>query len=49
VEWIHLAQERDQWLALMNMVIYRSINARNFMMSLATVSFSERTLLHADR
>jgi len=36
VDWIHLAQDRDQWLALVNTV-------GNYSTSLATICFSRRT------
>jgi hypothetical protein len=48
VERMHVAQNRDQWQVLVNMVISLCIsqNARNFLTSWMTISFSRRTLLH---
>jgi hypothetical protein len=43
VDWMHLAQDRDHWLALVNTVMNFQ---GNFLTSLVTVSFSRRTLLH---
>jgi hypothetical protein len=40
VEWIHLAQGRDQWRALLNIVWWKIST------SWATISFSGRTLIH---
>jgi hypothetical protein len=42
VDWIHLAQHRDQWRALMNMVmnlLQVPYNAGNLFSSYVTVSF----------
>jgi len=44
VDWIHLAQDRVQWLVLVNTVM--KLQAWNFMNSSASISFSRRTLLH---
>jgi len=38
MDWMHLAWDRDQWQAL--------VNVGNFLTSLVTVSFSKRTPLH---
>jgi hypothetical protein len=48
VDWMHLAQERNQWRDLLNTVMNLriSLEAGNFLMSSVTVSFSRRTLLH---
>jgi len=48
VDWIHLAQDRDQWQALVNMVRYLwvTLNVGNFLTSQVTLSFSRGTLLH---
>jgi hypothetical protein len=46
VDWIHLAQVRDLWRAVVNTVMKK---AGNFLTSWVTVSFSTRTLLHGVR
>jgi hypothetical protein len=50
VEWIHLAQDRDQWQAFMNMVmnIWVPQKVESFFTSQVTISFSSRTLLHGE-
>jgi len=42
VGWIHLAQVRDQWWALINMLMnFRvSLNMANFLTSWTTISFT---------
>jgi hypothetical protein len=52
VEWIDVAQDRDRWwwalvIGVMNVLVPR--NARNFLNSWETVSFSKRALLHEVR
>jgi hypothetical protein len=46
--WIELAQDRDRWQALVNVVmkLYVPQNVGNFLTSCKLVSFSRRTLLH---
>jgi hypothetical protein len=48
VDWIHLAQDRDKWQALLNMVMNLRVpkEAGDFLTSRMTISFSRRTLLH---
>jgi hypothetical protein len=48
VDWIQLAQGRDWCWALVNMVMKLRVPQKdgNFSISLVTVSFSRRTLLH---
>jgi hypothetical protein len=41
VDWIHLAQDRDQWRTLVN-----TIMIGDFLTGWVTISFSRRTLLH---
>jgi hypothetical protein len=43
VEWMHLAEDTDQWRALLNTLMK---NAANFLTSKVTISFS-RSLLQA--
>jgi hypothetical protein len=48
MDWIHLAQGRDQWWALTNTVRNRpsgSIKGRMFLVNWVTISFSRRTVL----
>jgi hypothetical protein len=46
VDWIHLAQDRDRWQALVNTIM--NLRVPFFISSLAerTLSFLRRTLLH---
>jgi hypothetical protein len=44
MDWIDVAQDRDQWRALVNMVI-SSINAGKFLNGCATGGFSRRAQL----
>jgi hypothetical protein len=48
MDWIDLAQYRDRWLALVNVVMNLSVpwNAGNFLTWWEMTSFSKRTLLH---
>jgi hypothetical protein len=48
VDWIHLAHDRDQWRVLMQtlMDLIVSYKMGNLFSSWATISFSERALLH---
>jgi hypothetical protein len=41
-DWVHLVQDKDQWQALVNMVM----DFWNSISTCATISFSRRTLLH---
>jgi hypothetical protein len=45
--WMHLAQDRDKWQALVNTVMNLRVllNAGNFLTRRVTDSFSRRTLL----
>jgi hypothetical protein len=47
MDWIELAQDRDRWWALVNVIMNLQVpqNAGNFLTSCKPVSFS-RTLLH---
>jgi uncharacterized protein YpuA (DUF1002 family) len=47
IDWIDLAQVRDRWRALLNVIMIFWIleNVGNFFTSLEPVSFSRRTLL----
>ena len=49
MDWIELAQGRDRWHILVNVVLNLQIplNARNFLTNWKAVSFSRTTLLHA--
>jgi hypothetical protein len=48
VNWIDLAQDRDQWRALVNTVMNLQVsqNAGNFLSGLTIGSFSRRAQLH---
>jgi hypothetical protein len=48
MDWIELAQDWDRWREVVNgeMNIRVPQNAGNFLISLETVRFSRRTLLH---
>jgi hypothetical protein len=48
MDWMHLAQDRDHWLPLVNTVMKSRFpaDAVNILTSWATISFSRRTLLH---
>jgi hypothetical protein len=48
LDGMHLAQDNDQWLALVNTVMNLRVpyKVRNFSTSLGTISFSRRTLMH---
>jgi hypothetical protein len=48
MDWIDLAQDRDQWSALLIMVMNLQVpqNIWNFLNSWLTGSFSRRTQLH---
>jgi hypothetical protein len=47
---MHLTQDRDQWCALVNTVIYLRVprKAGNFLTSWLTISFSRVTLFYGD-
>jgi hypothetical protein len=47
VHWMHLAQDRDQWQALVKTVMKIRVpqKAGNFLISRVTISFSRRTVL----
>jgi len=49
MSWIDQVQDRDGWKALVNVVmnLWVTYNARSFLTSWGTVSFSRRILLHA--
>jgi hypothetical protein len=51
VGWIHLAQVRDQWWALINMLMnFRvSLNMANFLTSSTTISFTVKIPLRLFR
>jgi hypothetical protein len=47
VDWIKVLQDRDQWRALANKAMnFRDPKAWNCLISLATISFSKRTLIN---
>jgi hypothetical protein len=48
VNWIHLAEGRNQWRAPVNTVmkLQVTLQAGNFLTSRVAISFSRRTLLH---
>jgi hypothetical protein len=48
MDWIELAQDRDRWQALVNVVMNLQVpqNAGNFLDSCKLVSFSRTTMLH---
>jgi hypothetical protein len=48
VDWIHLAQDRDRWLALANTVMNLRVlqKAEKFLTGWVTNSFSRRNLVH---
>jgi hypothetical protein len=48
MDWIDLAQDRDRWWAVVNVVmnLWVLYNVDNFLTSQEPISFSRRTLLH---
>jgi hypothetical protein len=48
MDWIGLAQDRDRWRILVNVVMNLRVqsNVGNFLTGYKPVSFSRRTLLH---
>jgi hypothetical protein len=48
VDWINMAQDRDQWRALLNTVMNFQVplNAENFLSGCTIGSFSRRAQLH---
>jgi hypothetical protein len=51
VDWIHLSQDTDQWLVLVNTIMNLRIpyRASNFLTNSVAVRFSRMTLLHGVR
>jgi hypothetical protein len=49
VNWMHLAQDTDQFWAVVNMVMNLRVpqKVENFLTTRVTTGFSRRTLLHA--
>jgi hypothetical protein len=48
LEWTHLAQDRDQWRGLVNMVMNRQVayNVRNLLTEWATDKFIKKDSVH---
>jgi hypothetical protein len=48
VGWIHLTQDRDQWLALVNTVmnLWHLLKSRDILTNGTTVCFSNKLLSH---
>jgi hypothetical protein len=45
VEWIHLAQVRNQWRALVNIVMYKALSSLQFLLFLLLL-LGDNNLLH---